>query len=249
MRALLRGNIRIVALANSAIPLSDVEVVKNDSKCNNVVDDLAAYTGFPPSKLNLYLSRDPKHNYDSEFNWYNPKDYSDLTWFYRCNAMYLFGNAIHPSVALLNDVTDGEVLDYGAGVGSNTIELAKRGCNVDFVEINRIQADFLRFRAVRNHLNNIKEILPYHEGKFDPILCVQKKYNVIVAMDVLEHIPDYHYVVERFIACLKPGGVIYENSPFDENADDIAIHVRPSVPLEVAMRGMMRVKPGVWQKP
>lgn len=119
---------------------------------------------------------------------------------------------------------------------------------MDFVEIGRLQADFLRFRAQRQQLSNLREVPPYHEGRFDPLACITATYDAIVAIDVLEHIPDYHLVVRHFIEHLRPGGFILENSPFHPEAEAIAIHVAASVPLEQAMSGMQKLAPGVWQK-
>jgi hypothetical protein len=67
-------------------------------------------------------------------------------------------------------------------------------------------------------------------------------------MDVLEHIPDYHLVIAHFIACLAPGDIIIECSPFDGSAGKIGIHLKPSVPMNEAMRGMESIGNGVWKK-
>lgn len=215
---------------------------------NDIVDDLVAYTGFSREMLLPYLLRYPERHFESEFNWYHPTNELELTWFYRCNAAYLFANSIHPYASQLDAINQGRVLDYGAGIGCNTIGLAKKGIEVDFLEINRLQADFINFRAERHKLKNIREVLPYDEGRFDPVRCIKGKYDAIVAMDVLEHIPKYHVLVKHFIENLKLGGIIVENSPFDPLAADIAIHVRPDVPLQEAMAGMERIDVGIWKK-
>ena len=161
---------------------------------------------------------------------------------------YLFGNATHAYNPKLDIITQGKVLDYGAGVGSNTIGLAKRGIEVDFLEVSCLQSDFINFRAKRHNLENIHQVLPYHNGRFDPVLCITDQYDAIVAMDVFEHIPNYHVVVAHLIGRLKPGGIIIEQSPFEPLADDIAIHVRPSLPLEEARVGTERIDKGIWKK-
>ncbi len=239
---------RLVMLSSESLTETHLEPIKNDAQYNDIMNDLIAYTGFSAEKLQPYLLRIPEKHFKSEINWYAPKDEQELTWFYRISEGYLFANAVHPYDSTLDIIKKGKILDYGAGTGCNTIGLAKKGFDVDFLEICRVQADFINFRAERHKLNNIREVRPYREGKFDPVLCIEEQYDTIVAMDVLEHIPNYHIVVKHFIEQLKPGGTIIENSPFDPLADEIAIHVRPSIPLEKAMVGMERIDTGIWKK-
>ena len=247
-RSLLSLRVRIVRLSRKSIDKARLEEVENSAAYNDVINDLVAYTGFSREMLLPYLLRCPERHFESEFNWYRPVDELELTWFYRCNAAYLFANAIHRYAARLNVIRQGRVLDFGAGIGCNTLGLAKKGIDVDFLEINRTQADFINFRAERHGLKNIREVLPYYGKKFDPVRCIKGKYDAIIAIDVLEHIPNYHIVVRHFIERLEPGGMIVESSPFDPLADDIAIHVRADVPLEEAMVGMERIGKGIWKK-
>ena len=239
---------RTVTLSRKMLASTCIKTIQNNTHYNDVINDLVAYTGFPIEKLEPYILRHPEKHFESEFKWFQPNDRLELAWFYRCSSAYLFGNCAHAYQSKLDVIKQGSVLDYGAGAGCNTIGLAKRGINVDFSEISRLQADFINFRAIRHGLNNVKEILPYHHGRFDPVSCIEKSYDAIVAMDVLEHIPDYHVVVRHFINRLNPSGLIIENSPFDLTADDIAIHVRPSVPIEQAMDGMEKIDKGIWKK-
>ncbi len=95
----------------------------------------------------------------------------------------------------------------------------------------------------------MKEILPYHEGKFDPVFCIRNHYDAIVAMDVLEHIPDYPMVIDHFIGRLKSGGILIEKTPFDPNGSETSIHVPSTIPLEEIMAGRMeKLDTGVWKK-
>jgi len=238
----------IVMLSGNKLPERHLIELRDNPDYHGIIDDLVAYTGFSAEELAPYLLRHPRKHFQSEFEWFNPKNERELTWFYRANSAYLFGNAGEAYVRTLDIITQGKTLDFGAGAGRNTIGLAKRGLNVDFLEVNPLQADFIKFRAERHHLQNVSEIPPYHDGKFDPISCITEHYDAIIAMDVLEHIPDYHRFVAHFIERLNPGGLIVENSPFDPDAAAIAIHLRPRIPLEEAMAGMERVDRGVWRK-
>jgi len=240
---------RFVPLSGNSLPDGILAQLRNDPGYHGIIDDLVAYTGFSAEELTPYLLRRPEKHFQSEFEWFSPKNERELTWFYRAGSAYLFGNAVHPYAPALDIIGEGTVLDFGAGAGCNTIGLAKRGIHVDFLEINSLQADFIRFRVERHNLKNVRGIAPYHDGKFDPISCITERYDAIAAMDVLEHIPDYRRFVAHFIERLNPGGLIIENSPFDPNAGQIAIHLRAPIPLEEAMAGMERMKRGVWRKP
>ena len=240
---------RVIPLSGNSLPSEILAQLRSEPGYHGIIDDLVAYTGFSAEELAPYLLRHPEKHFQSEFEWFSPKNEKELTWFYRAGSAYLFGNAVHPYASVLDIITGGTVLDFGAGAGCNTIGLAKRGIRVDFLEINTLQADFIRFRAERHNLQNVRGIAPYHEGEFDPISCITERYDAVIAMDVLEHIPDYHRFVAHFIERLNPGGLIVENSPFDPEAGDIAIHLRPSIPLKEAMAGMERMERGIWRKP
>ena len=244
LAGLLRGEIpraRLVCLSRNQLAESAYDRMARDPAFSNVVDDLLAYTGFTLEELKRHLLREPEKHFESEFDWVRPRDRTSLTWFYRASSGYLFANACHPYSEALDILTTGPVLDYGAGIGCHSIPLARRGLEVEFVEISRMQADFLRFRALRHGFTQLQEVLPFFQGRFDPIQCVTRSYRAIVAMDVLEHIPEYHRIVRHFIEHLAPGGLIIENSPFDPEAREIAIHVAPSMPLEEAMQGMEKL--------
>jgi 2-polyprenyl-3-methyl-5-hydroxy-6-metoxy-1,4-benzoquinol methylase len=216
---------------------------------NEIVTDLLAFTGLSMDEVKRRLLRAPETHFESEFRWSRPLSYSELTWFYRGSVAYLFANAVHGYNPVLDIIPVGaRVLDFGAGVGCNTIELAKRCASVDFLEIGVIQAEFVRFRADRHNLSNVSMIFPFHNGQFDPINCIKGTYDAAVAMDVLEHIPNYHVPLRHIISCLEPGGLIIENSPFDPTAGKIAIHVPASMPLSEAMFGMVHIGNGIWKK-
>ena len=77
------------------------------------------------------------------------------------------------------------ILDFGAGSGTNVEILTKLG-NVDVYETNQKNEKFSKFKFQK--YNNVKIINKK---------C--KKYNLIVAADVIEHIKDDKKVVKKIL--------------------------------------------------
>ena len=230
-----------------------LEKIKDEGLYNNIFEDLIAFTGLTKEQVEERLLRDTFFHYQDEFNWHEPKSFEELTWYYRTSYGYLFGNAVHPYWKLVEMLTGqveiyGKVLDYGAGVGHNVIAIAKKGIHVDYFDIGFVQESFVRLRAKRHGLKNIGFIPPYENGKFDPIGCIKDKYAAIILEDILEHIPNYHITLKHLIDRLLPNGIILEKTWFDNEAADIALHLKPAIPLKEAMQGMKPTISHVWRK-
>ena len=91
------------------------------------------------------------------------------------------------------------ILDFGAGSGTNVEILTKLG-NVDIFETNQKMKSFLKSKFQK--YNNVKIINK-----------VQKKYNLIVAADVIEHIKDDKKVIKKFHNFLKINGHLLVTVP------------------------------------
>lgn len=108
-----------------------------------------------------------------------------------------------------------EVLDLGAGVGQNVPSLLRFGA-VDVLEINEIGLQVLRT------IDGIREI-------FDqPVpFALDRRYDVIVATDVLEHLEDDRGAARWIAEHLKPGGIFFSTVPayqFLFSEHDVALH-------------------------
>jgi len=94
------------------------------------------------------------------------------------------------------------VLDLGCGMGGLSTALALEGADVSSVDFNRHYCHITRLRGLRYGLalapiNAAGEALPFPDAHFDIVMCV----------DVLEHVRDPEALLSEISRCLKPGGL------------------------------------------
>lgn len=94
------------------------------------------------------------------------------------------------------------VLDLGCGMGGLSTALALEGADVRSVDFNRHYCHITRLRGLRYGLelapiNAAGEALPFPDAHFDIVMCV----------DVLEHVRDPEALLSEISRCLKPGGL------------------------------------------
>lgn len=190
----------------------------------NVLADLVAFTGFDADEVCFRAAKKiicgfgARGWFNEEYDFFSPRNPAEYAWYYRASQVYVFTNSRKKWWGLINELKPEHqpVLDYGAGIGQNILELYYRGFrDCWFFEIGALQANFFRFRMQR-HGFEPQVINPYHEGKFDSIHCIpkSKSFGAIVLQDILEHVPNYEGLLVHLCDCLRPGGIIIEHSPF-----------------------------------
>lgn len=103
-------------------------------------------------------------------------------------------------------------LDFGSGVGSGALLFAAAGIGVTLADISSTLLDFCRWRFERREISASfidlkRSSLP--KGEFDMIL----------AMDVFEHLADPVEAAELVHDALAPGGVLFARIHAEEDAD------------------------------
>ena len=110
----------------------------------------------------------------------------------------------------------GEVLDYGCGLGYLLEQLLKRGLNCSAVEfspesvalVNQKFHDYPNWRGAKL-VDGLPT--PFAPASFDVITCTE----------TLEHVPDelLPAIVDETYRLLKPGGIVFFTTPNEENLE------------------------------
>ena len=233
----------------------------------DVCDDLKKFTGLTDDEFNQRLTRQGRFHFEGEHAFWNPKSASELAWFYTTSIDYLFANAVH--LAMEEALKQRAVkkyepfLDYSGGVGNNILYLASKGVRVQYFGIGMAEYSFAQYRVWKSNLNDMVEFKkPFNseDHSFDPIhapLPSDESLGTILAFDVLEHIPNYHNVVDAMVKSIRVGGLIIENTPFAKDkaqGEDLRVHVSDGgISMTQAMGPRMKLieqakRFNVWEK-
>jgi 2-polyprenyl-3-methyl-5-hydroxy-6-metoxy-1,4-benzoquinol methylase len=106
------------------------------------------------------------------------------------------------------------ILDFGGGVGLLAIPLARAGHDVTLADLDSTTLKFAVFRAERHNVH--LKIWKSDVEAAPP----DAKYDVIMCMDVLEHLPKdiLHDVVDKLVKLKHPGTEIIISAPFGRTA-------------------------------
>lgn len=95
------------------------------------------------------------------------------------------------------------ILEIGPGWGAWFEYASRRGVQCTGITISQTSADYLTAKAKELGLDwevRLSDLLEYSE---------ERKYDAIVIMGVIEHLPDYARVLDKFRSLLKPDGMIF----------------------------------------
>lgn len=99
------------------------------------------------------------------------------------------------------------VLDFGSGIGSDSLYLAERGYSVTLADVPGTTQAFAKHRFNRRG----------YDARFISIVGarpnIRSRFDVVIAFDVLEHVQDPCATISALAGCLRPGGVAVINWP------------------------------------
>ena len=99
--------------------------------------------------------------------------------------------------------TGDHLLEVGPGWGAWFEYASRRGVHCTGISNSRVSIEYLTGRAKQLAFDWELILGDLLQFKTD------RKYDAIVIMGVIEHLPDYARVLEQFVAILKPGGYIF----------------------------------------
>ena len=102
---------------------------------------------------------------------------------------------------ILEMVEGNDVLDVGCGAGFLSEKLVKRGCNVIAIDSDKKAVEIAKKKGITGFTADITR------------WQTDKKFDCIIATDVLEHIDDDEAVIKKIYSMLKPGGCFVLNVP------------------------------------
>lgn len=195
--------------------------------------DLMAYLGISEGELNRRI-QDCSDTLREDWLARDPNTEAELRQYYGSVEGYLYGLTkfnYDPSYIAWRDAMVQvcqaavaergclEVLDYGAGIGTNLVDLTRipgiRGTHADVPGKN---FDYAAWRYQRHgspvDMLTITDADPLGDRRFDVILCI----------DVLEHLPDPEQAIRYLSEHLRPGGYLIATVWFTlENPEDEGI--------------------------
>lgn len=188
---------------------------------NILFETFHTYSNLSYQYLFRHINRTKGVRHADEYAFKNPKGTEELDWFYRTNEKYIFSLFTHEPWKYIGKIEPGKILDYGAGIGIDTLTLLKKeGYAVDFFDINILQSDFMRFLIHERQIDHVRVLSPFVEGRFDSIACIRDSYDGVLLRSVLEHVPYYDRILSHLAGKVVIGGRIYEASRFGKTKKD-----------------------------
>jgi len=134
-------------------------------------------------------------------DWYNRKSIKD---FYKTTENYVFDlihyndmDRIRECVYPIMNAKDLDILDFGAGIGEISMMFASQN-KVYYYDIGEVTSKFAKFVSEKTN-----RPLIFLENEED---MKSRKYDVILTLDVLEHLENPMETVKMLKGLLKPGG-------------------------------------------
>lgn len=170
----------------------------------DLLKDVANYSGLSLKETLWLFKASDRINADF-WRILNIKNPDEIVNFYKITPFYIFSLSFWHMTKTQRKFRDeiiklakGEVLDFGAGIGDFCIKLSEKGFNVDYADVPGKTFDFAMWLFAKrgckiNMINIEKEKL-------------QKKYDSIFCIDVIEHIPNPKETLRELAFCLKSGG-------------------------------------------
>jgi SAM-dependent methyltransferase len=207
---------------------------ESESRClDEIAGALAEFFDLRPARVRELLREEYDHpgvGVAAAWRDASPERAEEVTRFYRETTSYVFDLAadncrerrrVFWAVVLerLRRVGGKDVLAYGDGIGTDSIDLARLGYKVTYFDLPGVTSEFARFRFSR-------------EGLADSITFVDQPgklsaaaFDVILCVEVLEHLPDPVGAMRHFYSLLHENGVVLLTESFESIGPEYPSHL------------------------
>ena len=96
-----------------------------------------------------------------------------------------------------------EILDIGCGGGIASEPLARMGAKLTSIDESKELIRIAKLHAKAMHLD-----IKYRHSNIEEMLKNKKKYDVVVALELLEHVNNISYFCKMLAKLIKPNGLI-----------------------------------------
>ena len=96
-----------------------------------------------------------------------------------------------------------KILDLGCGGGILSEHLAKKGANITAIDSSKPLIDLAKKRAINQNLK-----INYKLGTIDSLKKNNSKFDVIISLEVIEHVKNYETFLRNIFLCLENGGIV-----------------------------------------
>lgn len=110
------------------------------------------------------------------------------------------------------------ILDAGCGFGQYSWYISRKNKHAEITAVDISAShvekaiDFFRKTGKKNVHCHVADLTDYHEDE---------KFDLIISVDVMEHISDDRQVFSNFFRSLKPGGLLLISTPSDKGGSDV----------------------------
>jgi SAM-dependent methyltransferase len=111
-----------------------------------------------------------------------------------------------------------EILMVGDGLGVDSVYLAEAGHRITYFETSALTLAFAK-KLFDEYAKDVKVL-------DDPNLIPNNSYDVVICLDVLEHVPDPPEFVKNITGYLKPNGHLIVHAPFYQIQPGTPTHLK-----------------------
>lgn len=114
------------------------------------------------------------------------------------------GGHFHRDPSRLDSLAGLRILDIGCGGGILAEPLARLGAAMVGVDPSESNIDVARRHAAQSQLT-----IDYRNSSAEALAAASETFDVVLAMEVVEHVTDVNLFIDAAAALVKPGGLLF----------------------------------------